>query len=291
MRIRGHFLTAMALCFWAQSAPAAEASSAVDPGVLADTLNSPIPVQSGAATAPYPEAKPQPKAKGYRAGDRAALRRERLATRERGYQARYQRRLAQNAVRDSARRRDNLILGAGLSLQNIAYGWSDDTSDTETAPSLGLMLGYRNHIARKLGFKTALYYHTGMTTVNREYPYGPYGYSYRHSDGSKGTTSGFEAMGQAVLGPLGRFAIEPGIAYGLGWHSAKAISLSGYMNDTYTPKPRFSTLAAVLGASLYLGAQDQINPSGWVSVGKVLGEDDAAVFQLNLGFTVAFREG
>lgn len=152
------------------------------------------------------------------------------------------------------------------------------------------MLGYRNHISRKLGFKTALYYHTGMTTVSRDYPYVDSGYWRYQSHGSKGTTSGFEAMGQVVLGPLGRFAIEPGIAYGLGWHSAKAISLSGNGGDTYTPKPRFSTLAGVVGASLYLGAHDQINPSGWISVGKVLGEEDAVVFQLNIGFTVAFRE-
>jgi hypothetical protein len=263
-----------------------------DAGALADTLNSPIPIDTGESLTPYPEAMPKPTAKPSRAESRAAQKREKIAANERGYQARYQRRLAQNAVRDSARRRDNLILGAGLSLQHIAFGWTDntgDTTDTETAPSLGLMLGYRNHFSRKLGFKTALYYHTGVTTVEREYETASWIYSNR-SSGSKGTTSGFEAMGQLVLGPLGRFAIEPGIAYGLGWHSAKAISLSGYTNDTYTPKPRFSTLSAVLGASLYLGAQDQINPSGWVSVGKVMGEDDALVFQMNLGFTVAFRE-
>lgn len=294
MRIRGYLLPALALCFWfqaGQAAPAPQAASTVDPGVLADTLNSPIPVEPGEAAAPYPGAKPQAGTKLSRAEARAALRREKAAERQRLLAGSYERRLAQNAVRDSSRRRDNLLLGGGFSLQHLAFSMFDDTSDTETAPSLGILIGYRNHSSRKLGVKTSLYYHTGITTVDRDYPYKPGNYGYNHAYGSKGTTSGFEAVGQAVLGPFGRFAFEPGIAYGMGWHSAKAIGLSGDDGaDTYYPKPRFTTLAAVGGVSLYLGRYDQINPTGWISLGKALGVDDGLMFQVNVAFVMAFRE-
>jgi hypothetical protein len=137
--------------------------------------------------------------------------------------------------------------------------------------------------------KTGLHYHTGATMVERSYNGGGNWIFNDRANGTKGTTSGFDALAQMILGPFGRFAFEPGLIYGMGWHSAKAISLDGDRNDTYTPKPRYTYVSGVLGASLFLGRHDQIYPSGWIAIGKMLG-DDAVVFQMGAGFSMAFRE-
>lgn len=288
MRFTGPFL----LCVLALAAGTAFArtgavAASADPGPLADTLNSPIPADPSFPGEP-PQAKPlTPQT---RAQAREAIRRARAEERGRILEDRLSRRRAAGSVRDSVRRLGNFTIGAGLSIHGLVFEKPGDTVDTETSPGVGLTMGYRSHMAPKLGMKTLLHYRTGFTMVERAYESGNLAYQDRET-GIKGTTSGFDALAQVILGPLGRFAVEPGIAYAFGWHSAESIPLDlyGTGRDAYRPLPRFTVVSAVMGATLYLGRYDHINPTGYISVGKVIGHDGIAV-SMNAAFSMAFRE-
>jgi hypothetical protein len=106
-------------------------------------------------------------------------------------------------------------------------------------------------------------------------------------------TGEIDASVQMILGPFGRFAIEPGFFYGYGWHTARTIRMGndGVNDVSYNPRPRFSVAGMMLGTSLFLGSRDQFCPTGQLSFGKALGTADAAVFTAGLGFTFAFQDG
>jgi hypothetical protein len=257
------------------------------PSLAADSAAS-VP-ESSSASPQAPALKPglsaRERVRRARSIDREAIRAERL-----------ERRAAINVSRDSARRLDNFYLGAGLvRAQYSAYSGSD-TEMTESSSPLGIWFGYRTHFARFLGLRTGGLVHFGSTQVVRgeEDPVLFSTLSSYPDEGSNGMTFEIDASAQAILGPFGRFSVEPGVYYGFGWHTAKSIPLTygyGSGSQVYQPRPRFSVAGMMLGASLFFGNRDQFNLMGTLSVGKALGSADATVSSAGLGFCFAFQDG
>lgn len=255
------------------------------------------PTTAPAASSAAPEAPaldPEPPTRETRRRARIAERDALIARRDAIRAERLERRAVIQAARDSCRRLDNFYVGAGLvSSQYTAFAGSDSEA-TETSAPIGIWFGYRMHFARTFGYRIGGLAHFGPTEVerNRPDPYYPMnGYGY-HASGSRGMTGEIDASAQMILGPFGRFAIEPGVFYGFGWHTAKSIPLDdGYAGLSYEPRPRYSVAGGMLGISLFLGNRDQFCPTGLLSLGKALGSADAMVFTAGLGFTFAFQDG
>jgi hypothetical protein len=233
---------------------------------------------------------------------RERLRRARLADREAIRAERRERIVAIRASRDSARRLDNFYIGVGLVRSQYEAFSGSDSEVTESSAPFGIWFGYRTHFARFMGLRAGGLAHFGSTEVARgeEDPVLFASLSSYPTAGSRGMTGEIDASAQAILGPFGRFTVEPGVYYGFGWHTAKSIPLDadygynyGYGNGpgTYEPRPRFSVAGMMLGASLSFGNRDQYNLMGQLSVGKALGTAHATVSSTGLGFSFAFQDG
>jgi hypothetical protein len=281
----------------------AEEAPALDPDPNPEPAPAPKPVAGGDSAARAvpgsPSAAPGEPALDPGLSPRERLRRARLADREAIRAERRQRSLAIHASRDSARRLDNFYFGAGLVRSQYEAFSGSDSEVTESSAPLGIWFGYRTHFARFLGLRAGGLAHFGSTEVTRgeEDPVLFATLSSYPVAGSKGMTGEIDASAQAILGPFGRFTVEPGVYYGFGWHTATSIPLDsdygygyGYPNRTYEPRPRFSVAGMMLGASLLFGSRDQYNLVGMLSVGKALGSADATVSSTGLGFTFAFQD-
>jgi hypothetical protein len=288
MRLSVLYAVLAVLAVSASGAAPTPADSALQRDTLA-TRNAPAAVVPGAS----PES-PDAPALAPELSPRERIRQERIAEREAYREERLQRRAAIRASRDSARRLDNFYLGAGLASSQYAAHSGTDSEFTETSSPMGIWFGYRTHFARMLGLRVGGLAHFGSTEVERGsvdpiFPSSSYGYQ---ASGSRGMTFEIDASAQAILGPFGRFTLEPGFFYGFGWHTAKYIELdNGFGNPRYEPRPRFSVAGWMLGASLLFGSRDQFSPTGQLAFGKALGSADAAVFTMGLGFTFAFQDG
>ncbi len=267
---------------------AAAAAPVADSTALADSLNATI-------TAP-----PEPAAKATvtqpaRARSRASRRRAAREGHERNREERLRIHSERNAVRDSARRLDNLFFGSGTVFAIQAHDIFRDTQTTEFSPSQAMLLGYRTHTSLWLGYKTGLQYRTGFTLVSRSWEdtAAIFTFGDHSASGAGGATSAFEAHGQIIVGPLWRLVVEPGMAYTWGWHTRERIGLDEFGTQAmdYHPARHFTALSGIFGVTLYLGGRDQINPMWEISVGKILGEKAGLSYQWMAGFVLALPGG
>lgn len=272
---------------------------APEPAPAPAAVDSAAPAAPAAAAPAAASAAPDEPALDPGLSPRERLRRDRLANRDAIRAERRERRLAIHASRDSARRLDNFYFGAGLVRSQYEAFAGSDSVVTESSAPLGIWFGYRTHFARFLGFRAGGLAHFGSTEVTHgeEDPVLFGTLSTYPVAGSKGMTGEIDASAQAILGPFGRFAVEPGVYYGFGWHTAKSIRLDGeygygygYPQRTYEPRPRFSVAGVMLGASLFFGSRDQYNLIGSLSAGKALGSADATVSSAGIGFNFAFQD-
>jgi hypothetical protein len=199
------------------------------------------------------------------------------------------------ATRDGARRENNLMVGIAPSMNLFFHEADSNPHIDETAPCLGVNVAYRTHFFPKLGVKAGSQIFMGTSTVSsvHDTTYSEYGARYsdlRSSSGDIGTVYGFNTSVQGILGPFGRFALEPGVGLTWGGQSTDSVALSGEAgSSTYVPQGHFSYLNGILGASLFLGHRDQFNISPAVIVGFAQGTRDSFQVQFNLALTYAIR--
>ena len=197
---------------------------------------------------------------------------------------------APSDMRDSARRLDNFYLGAGLSGAFFFNGAFTDTGTTEIAPVVDFQFGYRSHFSRRLGGRLGgllriapgpHFHQLGPDSVVEG------GHAYlRRIDGDGYLLTGVQLRGQIIFGPFHRFALEPGLALGYNWNFPGTVKpYEG--TRSITPVSRFSTVAVILGASLYLGSRDQWNPTGFISVGGMPGSAGGVDIEGGAGLTFA----
>ncbi|HKP94113.1 MAG TPA: hypothetical protein VJ385_00010 [Fibrobacteria bacterium] len=201
-------------------------------------------------------------------------------------------RQARREMRDAARREDNIVIGIAPSYIGITHDAGGDPRVEEALPVLGVTAAYRTHFKPKLGIKAGSQFFTGtseVTWIDRSA--NPYDYGYpEESRGSRGSTYGINTSVQLILGPFGRFAIEPGAGITWGGRSADTVVLSGGAGDIlYRQESHYSFYNGVLGASLFLGSRDQMNISPALIVGFSPARRDDVQFQFTLGLTYAFR--
>ncbi len=201
------------------------------------------------------------------------------------------------AVRDSARREDNLVISVAPFFCTFNQGWNTEPTAKEDLVSLAFSLGYRTHFKNKLGIKAGAQFFTAETQITQYFhvPYAPgtsdyYGDGYEYSSsGSAGKTYGVNASAQAILGPFGRFALEPGLGVSWGGHTVDTVALSGDAGDRiFVQRSHFSYYSVILGGALYLGGRDEFSISPSLSMGYQPGASGSTMFQggVALGYAI-----
>ncbi len=198
-----------------------------------------------------------------------------------------------SAERDSARRMDNLYLGVGTSLALFTSDPGADTGYMDLDICFDLLFGYRRHFTPQLGLRLGTLLRIGpqpdriITPPSHLDSLGRPDTDEGQAEG--GIFLGVQARAQAILGPFGRFTLEPGLAVGYDRISARTIKWFDQAS-AQLPTQQFATVAAVLGASMFLGPSDQINPTAFISVGRRSGSAFGTNVEGGVGIALAFRE-
>lgn len=201
------------------------------------------------------------------------------------------------ALRVERRKRHHLLVGFGAGFLLIEEGWQferDTIRITELAPALGFGIGYRRHLARKLGLRLGTRAFLGPTLVNLTYDKSEGG-AFRipdvvTSNGAEGVSYFLNASGQAIIGPLGKIVLEPGIGFTAGGHSAESIHLEGDAGESdYRPQAAYFSLNGIMGASVYLGKEERSNLTVAILFG--VGSESRIYYQVNAAYDFAIPIG
>ena len=200
---------------------------------------------------------------------------------------------ARNAVRDSARRENNILIGIAPSVDLIRQDPGGEPRIEENASCLGFTVGYRTHFLPVLGLKAGTQYFRGSTHAawTNGPPIGDNYYAYETtSEGSQGTTYGFNTTIQAIFGPFGRLTLEPGAGMTWGAHTADSVLLTGEAGNRMQPLvSHFAFYDGILAASLYFGSRDQYDISPSILFGFSPALRSMVKYQFNLALVYAFR--
>lgn len=193
------------------------------------------------------------------------------------------------AAADPAGRRDRIYAALGASATSyIFYG---DTATTVSSLAGALWVGWQRQYRPRMGLRAGAFMHLGPTQVVRDMNDSSriiLGGRYE-THGEGGRAAVIETQVQAVFGPFAHLTLEPGVNWGLGWHTADSIPTEGSGRRYYSPPPHFSFLGGLLGASLGFGRFDRFAVTAQGSLGKVLGRPQALAFALGAGLRVAIR--
>ncbi len=202
--------------------------------------------------------------------------------------------------RDEGRRRNNVFIGQFFSintvLSKLENDYSDETATLEiSSASVGLLIGYRTHIAKKFGFKSSIQMAISPTMVSlvidKSYTARNNTYiDFYTSNGSEGMTYTTEIKTNLIIGPFWRFAIEPGIGYSYVSYSDKTIYLEGDAGDGYMDlEPNLQFISALIDCSLMLGQADQWNINFGINLGAEM--DDSSYTQLGVNMGITYSLG
>jgi hypothetical protein len=205
---------------------------------------------------------------------------------------------ASAAERDSCRQRHHLLIGAKMGFVSVQdNGPLFDTLELDAAG--GVLAAYRIHFAPKLGIKIGSEFLLGQTEqilLVHESVYEEHqddanpdsaGY-YEREVGESGVTFLIGPSAQLVIGPFGRFNIEPGAAFTWVRHSAKTMEFGTKGGRGYPLQKDWSFVEGILGASLYLGRRDQFEITGAVRVGVSPARPEMISTRMNAGFGYAY---
>ncbi|MDB5047201.1 MAG: hypothetical protein JWO30_272 [Fibrobacteres bacterium] len=196
-------------------------------------------------------------------------------------------------VRREARMGHNFLIGAGPVFCLEAPLVSQADTKVES-PGLGISLGYRTQLKEKIGFKGESKFYLASTYVSaiRDSLGSPHvtNHPFSSFDGYKGQTVLIETLGSMVIGPFGRFTLDPGLGFTWIRHSLDSIGVTGDAGDFQVPLVRsLTTVDLSLAASMLLGKRDEYN----LSVGEILGINTASAkdgfIQVFFGFSYAFQ--
>jgi hypothetical protein len=198
--------------------------------------------------------------------------------------------------RDSCRQRHHLLIGAKLGFASIQHdGPIFDTLELDAAG--GILAAYRTHFAPKLGIKIGtelllgqteqiLLVHESLWEKHQGDANPDSAEYYQREVGETGVTFLIGPSAQLVIGPFGRFNIEPGA--GFTWVVHTADNMEFATKRSYPLQKDWSFLEGILGASLYLGRRDQFEITGAIRVGMSPARPEMISTRINAGFGYAF---
>jgi hypothetical protein len=204
---------------------------------------------------------------------------------------------ASAAARDSCRQRHHLLLGAKMGAASIQHnGPVFDTLELDFAA--GILTAYRTHFAPKLGIKIGSEFLLGQTeqlllvheSLWEKHLGDANPDSARYYQGEVGETGVTFLIGpsaQLVIGPFGRFNIEPGAAFTWVVHTADKMEFA--TKRSYPLQKDWSFVEGILGASLYLGSRDQLEIAGAVRVGISPSRPEMISTRINAGVGYAYE--
>ncbi len=200
-------------------------------------------------------------------------------------------------VRDSSRRAGHLLVGLVGAYHATEIDSGDHIHVQIADPFGGILVGYRKHFMRGLGWQMSSQILVGKTRVDfsedsssraSNYYYSDYQYETHTFAENPGTTTVVNTMANLILGPMGRFTLEPGLGFTWGSNSADQVVLQFSDGPQAMPlRKHFSYYDLALGASVYLGKTDRHVLHAGLIGGRDIAKPQEWHYEFNVGYQFA----